>query len=1321
MPLAAADRPEDTAQPAAGAEDAFFEEESTETETAVGAVTVPKAYFAEQWPAVTAEEAGNFADDVNDIFDEDPSDCEERCTLAPEGASASDRAYPYPSSSEDRILEHICDNYPQPSAQDKYGISWAGAATALAGIYMAGHGMADSSIDLSELHTAWWSYHTGTSSLENFTTGDKVNFTAVAGTSNFLNAGGNFLHAFQTFYQRGAASENVLPISDASLLAAGGSAAASGERNVCAHLKTSCRISIRNNSRQLKGAIISFGAAGAGLCGDSAYLNVSSNAFYCSSARAAEQAVLILGWDDDFPKESFGNEGDPRPSVSGAWLVRDLTKSGNAQFYWVSYEDNSLTDAWVLEMSGDEYDNRYDMDSQIHGLGGYFNSARGYANIYTVCGDSGAGCEDLEAVRFEIAAVRGKGAKYTLRIYTDVYGDMPFQGKLAAEYRGRLCYAGDYTVKLPSPLTLRRGSRFSIVLVFDQTGSTVTLEKAISANSCIFMRPGSQAGQSFVSTDGLTFSDINGESNDHGNLVISALTNDRSDLSHPSYMSVDPASLLFTEPYDEEHLSATVWDEELKPIEEAGVSWYSGNSNVAEVDENGLVTAVKNGSCFIYARCEELEAHCIVTVNIPYSQRVFAPNADVKEGQSIPWNEELHLKSFTDDAQIYYTLDGSEPTRESSRYNSGIPLQRDMTGQNVCLKAFAVAEGMQDSEVMCVNFLVAKRGSIQLSASPKNEIILSEEGNVTLNAALFTDGAPALPQNGFHFEVSDPAVILLGKQEGGKIALIGLKNGSCMVNVSASNILGEELHASVSISVNIPKTAVPRSDTPDGTTLSVGDVIRFTSDTPGAKIYCTVDGTVPSTASIECVSGCFAIGSSLAGKRFTLQVAAIREGRLLFSDTLQLRLKIRRGDHPVHSALDPVPVPVDKTKEDGSTVSALYLIKGQRYESGMKGLVSSDKKAAKSTKSGRILAAGPGRAQIRQKDGEEVLYEVTVIQPLLSDKNIRLATGESYRISLLRQLKEGQEILDLSADYPDIYWYSTNEEVARVTDGFVTAIAKGSCRICACINGKTLQAKLSVKDIRSYGKLSDGDCISLNALQSLQLKTTDFKISGARWSGENMRSVSNNKGKLLSHENDIVRITSGGKLTAIGCGKVYLTATDKSDPEKTFHLTVDVQAPPQRELYMTPGDKRKLSFYGVKQNTAHWTVIGDESVVLLSDRGKITALTEGECVVSCSCDPYGTGGFVWRTRVHVCSPELKCDSCLLKKGKNYSLNMKMGDAPLEAEWERMLPQDPLWKSSRPSVAFVDEYGCIHARGKGKAVISARICNKTVSIRVTVGK
>ena len=63
----------------------------------------------------------------------------------------------------------------------------------------------------------------------------------------------------------------------------------------------------------------------------------------------------------------------------------------------------------------------------------------------------------------------------------------------------------------------------------------------------------------------------------------------------------------------------------------------------------------------------------------------------------------LTISSLQNNAVIYYTTDGSEPTRASKRYSGPISISK-----NTVIRAFAVSDGLMDSEIITYTFLFEK-------------------------------------------------------------------------------------------------------------------------------------------------------------------------------------------------------------------------------------------------------------------------------------------------------------------------------------------------------------------------------------------------------------------------------------------------------------------------------------------------------------------------------------------------------------------------------------------------------------------------------------
>ena len=101
-------------------------------------------------------------------------------------------------------------------------------------------------------------------------------------------------------------------------------------------------------------------------------------------------------------------------------------------------------------------------------------------------------------------------------------------------------------------------------------------------------------------------------------------------------------------------------------------------------------------------------------VTLTAKWQVEPPTANITSGSEVEKNTKVVLSSTAGNA-IYYTLNGEEPTKASTRYEEPIVLTADTT-----LKAIAVEEGCVDSEVAIFTYIVG-RLSITFDTDGGNE------------------------------------------------------------------------------------------------------------------------------------------------------------------------------------------------------------------------------------------------------------------------------------------------------------------------------------------------------------------------------------------------------------------------------------------------------------------------------------------------------------------------------------------------------------------------------------------------------------------------
>ncbi|MDR1885234.1 MAG: lectin like domain-containing protein, partial [Synergistaceae bacterium] len=149
---------------------------------------------------------------------------------------------------------------------------------------------------------------------------------------------------------------------------------------------------------------------------NSRYYNKEKCAFYFNgSVTRPDHAVLLVGWDDDFPRTNFRSV----PEGDGAWLAKNSwgTGFGIDGFFWISYFDLGLSDgtAYIAGETSD-FDINYGYDTL-----GWCNSAGSdtsqtetawVSNVF----ETGASKETLGAVSFYATS---NETSYEIMVYSN--------------------------------------------------------------------------------------------------------------------------------------------------------------------------------------------------------------------------------------------------------------------------------------------------------------------------------------------------------------------------------------------------------------------------------------------------------------------------------------------------------------------------------------------------------------------------------------------------------------------------------------------------------------------------------------------------------------------------------------------------------------------------------------------------------------------------------------------------------------------------------------------------------------------------------------
>ncbi len=225
--------------------------------------------------------------------------------------------------------------------------------------------------------------------------------------------------------------------------------------------------------------------------------NSSTNSYYSDTAGELNHHILCVGWDDSYSAANFLPE--KRPPGDGAFLIKNSwgTDFADNGYLWVSYYDASFGKALAVfngVVPSDDFDAIYQYDalgrSAWIGTGG---EQAWYASRFRCVGSG-----KVAAVSFYTPV---PGTAYEVRVAGSVRGVAA--APVAAS--GTVPVGGYHTIRLDSPAPVARGDVFVAAVRVTTPGWSlpVPVERPSSLIS-----PRAKAGQSYLSADGTTWTDL---------------------------------------------------------------------------------------------------------------------------------------------------------------------------------------------------------------------------------------------------------------------------------------------------------------------------------------------------------------------------------------------------------------------------------------------------------------------------------------------------------------------------------------------------------------------------------------------------------------------------------------------------------------------------------------------------------------------------------------------------------------------------------------------------------------------------------------------
>lgn len=345
---------------------------------------------------------------------------------------------------------------PSVKDQGKYGTCWthSSASSAESSVISS-----EPSVNLSELHTAFYSYY-----------GDDEMSISAVNLSEHLNWGGSTEIVANLWSQWiGPIYESRLPYADTDFFEVSDKI---DEMRYTSdyHLENAYlfdydneRSNISDINNLVKQFIYNGNAVDVSFYqGNDSYNSYNNCVNSNRKPRFANHAVTIAGWDDDFPAENFSI----KPEHDGAWLVKNSWgyTFGEDGYMWISYDDKSLSSFAMYELGDkDDYSMNYHHDTFVPSQlicaeDGTQDEHFSYmANIFTAEDDMQV---DAISTYFENA-----GTDYEITIYAGLSDETdPTSAKPSAVTAGYEDLTGYRTIELDESVPVKAGEKFGVVV-----------------------------------------------------------------------------------------------------------------------------------------------------------------------------------------------------------------------------------------------------------------------------------------------------------------------------------------------------------------------------------------------------------------------------------------------------------------------------------------------------------------------------------------------------------------------------------------------------------------------------------------------------------------------------------------------------------------------------------------------------------------------------------------------------------------------------------------------------------------------------------------
>ena len=715
------------------------------------------------------------------------------------------------------------------------------------------------------------------------------------------------------------------------------------------------------------------------------------------------------------------------------------------------------------------------------------------------------------------------------------------------------------------------------------------------------------------------------------------------------------------------------------------LTWRSDKPEVATVDQDGNVRAVKAGVAVITVSVSETVFEtCTVTV----VSRVTGISFDVDELEILPGeSHQLNVTVLPENASVPDVNWSSDNAKVAKVSDTGL-----VTGHSAGVATIHAVTRDGGKMATCLVKVGTPVSGISLSKSSASMYV--GDSPLALTAAITPSNAS---DKSVVWSSSDASVASVTAGSGLDATVTPVAAGTATITVStpdgkfsASCVLTVMQHVT---GVSISKSSLTLYT---GQTETLSAQVKPDDATDTRLTWSSSDKTVATVAN----------GKVTALKAGSVQIRVTTfEGG--FQDVCNLTVKQHvTGLDLSHST---------RTIYLGQTVTMTATVLPSDASDKSVTWTSSNSDIVSVTQNGSVTANAMGEAEITATSndgGFSKSCKVTVIEPLvpatsltLTPKTMSLNIGENGSLELQILPNDCNEILE---------WKSSDPSVATVNAGDITALAAGTTTIT--VRGSNTSASATVTVIDPYavtGVTLDRTTLSLEMGETATLVATvlpeDARDKTVTWSSGNTA---------------VATVDQQGKITTVSPGTAQITVTTKDGSfSASCALTVVERVVPITSIsYAEKGTTVKMNMgesYNIRVKvspddaTEQITVSPAINCPVVCKPTKetgtpywnvlVTALYKtgtGAIFIDSASGNYSTQVMFSISKINVTGIELDRTEATMRVGQTMTLTPTI--APSNASIKTVK-----WESSDSSVGYVSQSGIVTAKSAGKVRITAR--------------